>query len=1020
VKKTFRRVLASLLAILMVVFSVPFSAMAGYSGYTYKGYNDLGYTAKDTDEEFTMGDIIYIDNGDEMIMDNFTPEVHMIVSDIGHAKTGDFTDEESINTYYGSSVSLTYEDLQDSGKLLNPAQLKAGQRIALAIEFGGVDCFYSWQSKGGFDKTYLKAVRYTAKNGWTDVTETNTSQGVAVKGGTKYYAGTADDAGTVLNQATGRYYTAMTSSTPQTSSYIIHDDEVFGYYGLLSCVYTFEVLEDCDLSQVITLDMSKDAGTEISPYDVNIMEADYPDHISKFTYYTSTLPIVWDNYDAGDETPTTQYTVTFKDADGNVLDTKTYDEGTSADTVKADAPSLTGDSYPAYDETNHYTYDWDNEFTSVDSEQTYQVVKTTVAHTLVEKVVTAPTHTSAGETTYTCTCGYSKTEYPVATGHNYTNVVSDNNGRTHHYECPDDGAQQTSVDCTWNNGEVTTPATYTAPGEKTFTCTVCGGTKTEPIPQLTLNSYTVKFVDHNGKEVSSATYEQGTAGSAVTVPAVSATTYDSNGHTTYAWPSVDEVTGDVTYKEVATTTPHTLSDVAGTAKTPTCLVAGKQADQKCSGCAYTVPGAEIAKLSHDYSELVSAKVEATCTTAGKEAVYKCVNGCDQTTGGAEIKALGHDFSVKGETVAPTVKDQGYTTYNCSRCDATEKRDIVDALGVNITIAEGTAVDVTVNGEKVDAGKAVNVPYGSSVTLSVPDDTEGFVGWNANGTKVVSESTTATVTAIADVTYQPIVSVTDKITVTFYDMFQNVIDVQTVSNASELKAPETPVFVGYTFAGWSVTDLTTITEDTVVTANYTKNTTPAYTVTAKDCTITAGDKTATDTLSDLAYDTVVTVSADDATSWTVNGATVAYGTSYTFYVGSDVTVVAVKDSVTAKPVVAAVNTTKVDGSHTVVFLATRSIDGGQYVNAGFIYGKNLTDSDLALENVGKTGTGNDSGQVKAYYCATDALQFSLSYGIKAQTGTASAKAFLTYIDADGDLQVVYGNVQSYNYGSNTAK
>jgi uncharacterized repeat protein (TIGR02543 family) len=306
-------------------------------------------------------------------------------------------------------------------------------------------------------------------------------------------------------------------------------------------------------------------------------------------------------------------------------------------------------------------------------------------------------------------------------------------------------------------------------------------------------------------------------------------------------------------------------------------------------------------------------------------------------------------------------------------------------------------------------------------LSVPEDTDGFVGWNANGTKVVSEDKTTTVTAIADVTYQPIVSVTDKITVTFYDMFQNVIDVQTVTSASELTTPTTPVFVGYTFAGWSVTDLTTITEDTVVTANYTKNTTPAYTVTADGCTITDGVNTATGTLSDLAYDTVVTVSADDATSWTVNGATVAYGTSYTFYVGSNVTVVAVKGAdATAKPVVAAVNTTKVDGSHTVVFLATRSIDGGKYVNAGFIYGKNLTDSDLALENVGKTGTNSDSGQVKAYYCATDALQFSLSYGIKAEKGTASAKAFLTYIDNDGDLQVVYGNVQSYNYDSKEAK
>ena len=38
---------------------------------------------------------------------------------------------------------------------------------------------------------------------------------------------------------------------------------------------------------------------------------------------------------------------------------------------------------------------------------------------------------------------------------------------------------------TWNNGEITKPATVTEEGVKTFTCTVCGNTKTESIPKLT-------------------------------------------------------------------------------------------------------------------------------------------------------------------------------------------------------------------------------------------------------------------------------------------------------------------------------------------------------------------------------------------------------------------------------------------------------------------------------------------------------------------------------------------------------
>ena len=41
----------------------------------------------------------------------------------------------------------------------------------------------------------------------------------------------------------------------------------------------------------------------------------------------------------------------------------------------------------------------------------------------------------------------------------------------------------------WDDGEVTTPATHTEKGVKTFKCTVCEATKTEDIPTLTEHSY---------------------------------------------------------------------------------------------------------------------------------------------------------------------------------------------------------------------------------------------------------------------------------------------------------------------------------------------------------------------------------------------------------------------------------------------------------------------------------------------------------------------------------------------------
>ena len=44
---------------------------------------------------------------------------------------------------------------------------------------------------------------------------------------------------------------------------------------------------------------------------------------------------------------------------------------------------------------------------------------------------------------------------------------------------------------TWNGGEITTPATETADGIKTFTCTVCGKTKTESVEYVPTVSYKV-------------------------------------------------------------------------------------------------------------------------------------------------------------------------------------------------------------------------------------------------------------------------------------------------------------------------------------------------------------------------------------------------------------------------------------------------------------------------------------------------------------------------------------------------
>ena len=66
--------------------------------------------------------------------------------------------------------------------------------------------------------------------------------------------------------------------------------------------------------------------------------------------------------------------------------------------------------------------------------------------------------------------------------HSYADAWS--HDATHHWHASTCGHEVVSgkAEHTWNGGEVTKAATCGAVGEKTFTCTVCGATKTEEIP----------------------------------------------------------------------------------------------------------------------------------------------------------------------------------------------------------------------------------------------------------------------------------------------------------------------------------------------------------------------------------------------------------------------------------------------------------------------------------------------------------------------------------------------------------
>ena len=111
-------------------------------------------------------------------------------------------------------------------------------------------------------------------------------------------------------------------------------------------------------------------------------------------------------------------------------------------------------------------------------------------HVWNEGVITTPaTETTEGEKTYTCTkCGNTKTSSIGKLDHVHTfdteNWDFDSENHWHPATCGHADEKNALAPHTWNEGVITTPATETTEGEKTYTCTKCGNTKTSSIGKL--------------------------------------------------------------------------------------------------------------------------------------------------------------------------------------------------------------------------------------------------------------------------------------------------------------------------------------------------------------------------------------------------------------------------------------------------------------------------------------------------------------------------------------------------------
>lgn len=581
------------------------------------------------------------------------------------------------------------------------------------------------------------------------------------------------------------------------------------------------------------------------------------------------------------------------------------------------------------------------------------------------------------------------------------------------------------------------------PGSKKFTFMGFNEFREAPKP----STYTIKFVRADGVDVPSQTVN---AGEKPTVPdSNTAKTIESDnaGHhtvTTYSWPDVPVATEDATYNEVANPVKSDCHYIEKVTVKPTYTTKG-EATYTCDVCGHSYT-AEIDKLVCDHADTkVVNATKPTINNPGNTGDTVC-NVCGETIAtGTVIAQLNGEAYRAALKAAKDVDASKYTAdsyakvteaiaaYDEATVGAYTTQEDVDAAtaalkdavakldaGVVVTVASTKLGTTTLNDADATNGANARLAVGDKVVLTAKanNETGEFVGWKV-GNKIVSDEASFVTYATADITYEPVFAekADTSFTVVFVDPYGNVIDTQTVTSGANIEIPTAPTLIGYTFTGWSMTepDIHALTDGATIYAQYTKDNVAKYTVTAPEGATLTVDGVETASPATVAYDAKVSVHKDGVAAWQVDGVTVAYGDTYTFFCGSDMNLVAVDTAVEQKTTVVITGVNEIAGSVQVSFAASRNVAPGEtVVKQGFIYGKNLADSELTLENVGNKGADANAGTVKIAYTKNSAADISLRYGLSKKDGKVSAAAFVITKTADGTLNKTISEVKYYTY------
>ena len=306
------------------------------------------------------------------------------------------------------------------------------------------------------------------------------------------------------------------------------------------------------------------------------------------------------------------------------------------------------------------------------------------------KVTTKATCTEEGEKTFTCSiCGDKKTEKISATGHQHTELrnkkeaTCKETGYSGDTWCKDCGKKILSGQTiaktenhSWDAGKVTTKATCTEEGEKTFTCSICGDEKTEKVSATGHQHTEIR----NKKEAtcketgySGDTWCKDCGKKILSGQAIAKTENHSWNQGEITKEPTCKEEGEKTFTcsicgntktEKVSTTDHQHMEIRNQ-KNPTCKEAGYSGDTYCADCGVKISsGKTIAKTKNHNWDGGVITTEPTCTERGEKTFTCTICGNTNTK---KVNATGHSYGAYKVVKEPTNKRKGLKSKTCSVC-----------------------------------------------------------------------------------------------------------------------------------------------------------------------------------------------------------------------------------------------------------------------------------------------------------------------------------------------------------------